>query len=60
MSLLIPVSVVSGLGLFFGLGLSYASKVFEVKVDERIGQVKIGRAHVWTPVTRSSRMPSSA
>ena len=22
--------------------------------------LKIGRAHVWTPVTRSSRMPSSA
>ena len=22
--------------------------------------VEIGRAHVWTPVTRSSRMPSSA
>ncbi|NLU51883.1 MAG: RnfABCDGE type electron transport complex subunit B [Clostridiaceae bacterium] len=40
MSLLIPVAVVSGLGLFFGLGLSYASKVFEVKVDERIGQVR--------------------
>lgn len=40
MSLLIPVAVVSGLGLFFGLGLSYASKVFEVKVDERVGQVR--------------------
>src|SRR5207244_13286324 len=24
------------------------------------GTTEIGRAHVWTPVTRSSRMPSSA
>ncbi len=40
MDLLIPISVISGLGLAFGLGLSYASKVFEVKVDERIGKVR--------------------
>ena len=40
MSIIIPVAVVSGLGLVFGLGLSYASKVFEVKVDERIGAVR--------------------
>ena len=26
----------------------------------RNGSFQIGRAHVWTPVTRSSRMPSSA
>lgn len=40
MDILIPVSIISGLGLVFGLGLSYASKVFEVKVDERIGKVR--------------------
>jgi electron transport complex protein RnfB len=40
MSILIPVAVISGLGLVFGLGLSYASKVFAVKVDERISKVR--------------------
>ena len=40
MSILVPVAVVSGLGLAFGLGLSYASKFFEVKVDERISAVR--------------------
>ncbi|HHY63479.1 MAG TPA: ferredoxin, partial [Clostridiaceae bacterium] len=38
--ILIPIAVISGLGLVFGLGLSYASKVFEVKVDERIAKVR--------------------
>ena len=40
MSILVPVAVISGLGLAFGLGLSYASKVFEVKEDERIAKVR--------------------
>ena len=40
LTILIPIAVISGLGLFFGLGLAYASKVFEVKVDERIGTVR--------------------
>lgn len=40
MDILLPVAVISGLGMVFGLGLSYASKVFEVKVDERIGKVR--------------------
>jgi electron transport complex protein RnfB len=40
LSIIIPIAVISGLGLVFGLGLSYASKVFEVKVDERIGKVR--------------------
>ncbi|HOK42346.1 MAG TPA: Fe-S cluster domain-containing protein [Thermoclostridium caenicola] len=40
MSIIIPVAVVSGLGLFFGIGLAYASKVFAVKVDERIEKVR--------------------
>ncbi|NLM75372.1 MAG: RnfABCDGE type electron transport complex subunit B [Clostridiaceae bacterium] len=40
MSVIIPVAIVSGLGLFFGVGLSIASKVFEVKVDERIEKVR--------------------
>lgn len=40
MSIIIPVAVLSGLGLFFGVGLSFASKIFAVKVDERIEKVK--------------------
>lgn len=38
--LIISTSVVGGLGLAFGLGLSIASKKFEVKVDERIAKVR--------------------
>jgi len=40
MSIVVPIAIVSGLGLVFGVGLSIASKVFEVKVDERIGKVR--------------------
>jgi Na+-translocating ferredoxin:NAD+ oxidoreductase RNF subunit RnfB len=40
MDIIIPILVISGLGLVFGLGLSYTSKVFEVQVDERIGKVR--------------------
>lgn len=40
MTIVIPVAVVGGLGLFFGICLAYASKVFEVKVDERIAKVR--------------------
>ena len=36
----IAVLVISGLGLVFGIGLSYASKVFAVKVDERVTQIR--------------------
>ncbi len=36
----IPVLIISGLGLFFGLALSYASKKFAVKVDERVERVR--------------------
>lgn len=36
----IAVLVISGLGLIFGIGLSYASKVFAVKVDERVTQIR--------------------
>lgn len=39
-SLYIPVLIVSGLGLLFGLGLAFASKKFEVKVDERVAKVR--------------------
>ena len=39
-TILIPVLVIGGLGLFFGLGLAYASKKFEVKVDERVAKVR--------------------
>lgn len=40
MSIVIPVAVVAGLGLFFGLCLSFASRVFAVKTDERIEKVR--------------------
>lgn len=38
--ILIPVCIVGGLGLIFGVGLAYASKKFEVKVDKRIADIK--------------------
>ena len=34
--ILIPVLIVGGLGLSFGIGLAYASKKFSVDVDERV------------------------
>ena len=37
---LIPVAIVSGMGLIFGLILSYVSTKFEVKVDDRIEKVR--------------------
>lgn len=40
MTIIIPVAIIGGLALLFGLGLAYASKVFEVKVDGRIVQVR--------------------
>jgi len=36
----ITIIIVAGLGLVFGIGLSYASKKFHVKVDERIEMVR--------------------
>ncbi len=36
----IPVIIVSGLGLLFGIVLSYASKKFEVKPDENIEKIR--------------------
>lgn len=38
--LIVPTSIVGGMGLLLGLGLSIASKMFEVKVDERIAMVR--------------------
>lgn len=38
--ILIPVSIIGGLGLLFGVGLTVASKKFEVKVDERVSRVR--------------------
>jgi RnfABCDGE-type electron transport complex B subunit len=35
-----PTSLIGGLGLIFGLGLAFASKKFEVKVDERVARVR--------------------
>lgn len=40
MNLLIPASVIGGLGIMFGFGLAYASKMFEVKVDEKVALVR--------------------
>lgn len=40
MDIIIPVAILSGLGLFFGVGLAYASRIFEVKEDERVGKVR--------------------
>ena len=40
MEILYAVLVISGLGLIFGIGLSYASRVFAVKVDERVALVR--------------------
>jgi len=36
----IPVFIIGGLGLIFGLGLSFASMKFHVKVDERVALVR--------------------
>lgn len=38
--LLIPVVIIGGLGIIFGLGLAYTSKKFAVEVDERIEKVR--------------------
>ena len=38
--ILIPIAIIGGLGLFFGIGLSFASKKFEVKVDEKVKLVR--------------------
>jgi len=35
----IPMAIVGGLGLTFGLVLAFASKVFEVKVDPRVEEI---------------------
>ena len=37
---IIAASVLGGLGAAFGIGLSYASKVFSVEVDERVAKVR--------------------
>jgi len=36
----IAVIVISSLGLIFGIGLSYASKIFAVKVDEKVSRIR--------------------
>lgn len=38
--LMVPVSIIGGMGGLLGIGLAYASKKFEVKVDERISMVR--------------------
>jgi Na+-translocating ferredoxin:NAD+ oxidoreductase subunit B len=36
----VPIGVIGGLGLLFGLGLAYASHKFRVDVDERVEKVR--------------------
>lgn len=38
--ILYSIATISGMGLLFGLGLGYAGKIFEVKVDENVGKVR--------------------
>ena len=38
--ILIPAAILAGLGAFFGILLAIASRVFAVKVDERVPQVR--------------------
>jgi electron transport complex protein RnfB len=40
MKIIFPVLIVSGLGLAFGLILSYASKKFAVEIDERVEKIR--------------------
>jgi len=40
MNIVLAVLIVSGLGLIFGIGLSIASRVFAIKVDERVTLVR--------------------
>lgn len=40
MSIIYPITVLGGLGLLFGLGLSLASKAFSVERDPRIDEVR--------------------
>jgi electron transport complex protein RnfB len=40
MEIILPASIVGGLGLIFGIGLSFASKKFAVEVDERVAMVR--------------------
>lgn len=40
MQIIIPVAIISGLGLVFGVALSYASKKFAVETDERVERVR--------------------
>lgn len=40
MEILYPILILSGLGLLFGIVLAYASKVFEIKADERITAIR--------------------
>ena len=40
MGVLLPMGILGAMGAVFGVGLAAASKVFEVKVDERVAQVR--------------------
>ena len=40
MSIVYPITVLGGLGLLFGIGLSLASKAFSTEIDPRIDEVR--------------------
>ncbi len=40
MDILLPILILGGIGLLFGIGLAIASKIFEIEQDERIPQVR--------------------
>ena len=40
MSILLPIIILSAMGVVFGLGLAFASKAFDVKQDERIEAIR--------------------
>ncbi len=40
MSIVYPITILGGLGLLFGVGLSLASKVFSIERDPRIDEVR--------------------
>jgi Na+-translocating ferredoxin:NAD+ oxidoreductase RNF subunit RnfB len=38
--ILIPIAILGGIGLFFGIALTIAGRVFEVKKDERVEKIR--------------------
>ena len=38
--ILIPIAILGGIGLFFGIALTIASRVFEVKKNEKAEKIR--------------------